>query len=74
MINHFKIFSKIMLFAMTSSIFAVNVTLNVDMSNVTVSDDGVHVAGSFQGWDPAATPLSDDDVMVFTPSSSICQV
>ena len=50
-----------MLLAMTSSLFAVNVTLNVDMSNVTVSDDGVHVAGSFQGWDPAATPLADDD-------------
>ena len=61
MINRFKIFSKIMLLAMTSSLFAVNVTLNVDMSNVTVSDDGVHVAGSFQGWDPAATPLADDD-------------
>jgi len=61
MINRLRIFSKIMLFALTSSLFAVNVTLNVDMSNVTVSDDGVHVAGSFQGWDPAATPLTDDD-------------
>ena len=61
MINRFKIFSKIVLFAMTSSLFAVNVTLNVDMSNVTVSEDGVHVAGSFQGWDPAGTPLADDD-------------
>ena len=61
MINRFKIFSKIMLFAMASSLFAVNVTLNVDMSNVTVSEDGVHVAGSFQGWDPAGTPLADDD-------------
>ena len=61
MINRLMIFSKVMLFALTSSLFAVNVTLNVDMSNVTVSDDGVHVAGSFQGWDPAATPLTDDD-------------
>ena len=61
MINRFKIFSNTMLLAMTASLFAVNVTLNVDMSNVTVSDDGVHVAGSFQGWDPAATPLADDD-------------
>ena len=41
MINRLRIFSKIMLFALTSSLFAVNVTLNVDMSNVTVSDDGV---------------------------------
>ena len=61
MINRFKIFSKIMLSAMASSLLAVNVTLNVDMSNVTVSEDGVHVAGSFQGWDPAGTPLADDD-------------
>ena len=61
MINRLRIFSKIMLFALTSSLFAVIVTLNVDMSNVTVSDDGVHVAGSFQGWDPSATPLTDDD-------------
>ena len=36
------------------------VTLTVDMSNETVSADGVHVAGSFQGWDPAATPMTDN--------------
>ncbi len=41
--------------------FAVNVTLNLDMENVTVSDDGVHVAGSFQGWDPTVTELLDPD-------------
>lgn len=39
----------------------VNVTLRVDMSNETVSPDGVHVAGSFQGWDPAGTPMTDGD-------------
>jgi len=39
----------------------VYVTFNVDMSFETVSDAGVHIAGSFQGWDPAATALSDDD-------------
>ncbi|MCH2198058.1 MAG: T9SS type A sorting domain-containing protein [Flavobacteriales bacterium] len=39
-----------------------NVTLQVDMSNETVSMDGVHVAGGFQGWDPAATMLTDDDM------------
>ena len=36
------------------------VTLTVDMSNETVSADGVHVAGSFQGWDPSATPMTDN--------------
>lgn len=47
--------------------FAVNaqttaVTFQVDMSDETVSSDGVHVAGSFQGWDPAGTALADDDM------------
>ncbi len=37
----------------------VNVTFTVDMSETTVSADGVHLAGSFQGWDPAGTPLTD---------------
>ncbi|MBA65778.1 MAG: hypothetical protein CMG55_08260 [Candidatus Marinimicrobia bacterium] len=61
MINRLKVFSLAMIVALTSSLFAVNVTLNVDMSDVTVSEDGVHVAGSFQGWDPAATALTDED-------------
>ncbi|MGA1374027.1 MAG: T9SS type A sorting domain-containing protein [Flavobacteriales bacterium] len=37
------------------------VTLSVDMNGQTVSPDGVHVAGNFQGWDPSATPMTDDD-------------
>ena len=61
MINRMKIMILTILLAITSSLFAVNVTLNVDMSNVNVSENGVHVAGSFQGWDPVATPLADDD-------------
>jgi hypothetical protein len=38
-----------------------NLTLRVDMKNETVSPDGIHVAGSMQGWDPAATELLDGD-------------
>jgi hypothetical protein len=34
------------------------VTLRVNMANESVSAAGVHVAGSFQGWDPGATPLA----------------
>ena len=34
--------------------------LTVDMTNEMVSMDGVHVAGNFQGWDPAATPMTDN--------------
>ncbi|MCB0805681.1 MAG: hypothetical protein KDC05_07760 [Bacteroidales bacterium] len=36
-----------------------DVTFNVDMSNQIVSGDGVHLAGSFQGWDPSATAMTD---------------
>ncbi|MCB0805680.1 MAG: T9SS type A sorting domain-containing protein [Bacteroidales bacterium] len=37
----------------------VEVTFSVDMSEQTVSPDGIHIAGSFQGWDPAASPMAD---------------
>jgi hypothetical protein len=40
----------------------VPVTFQVDMSNELVSPEGVYVAGSFQGWDAGATPLSDVDM------------
>jgi hypothetical protein len=36
----------------------VQVTLVVDLSEQTVSANGVHVAGSFQGWNPAATAMT----------------
>ena len=45
-----------------------NLTFRVDMSQQTLSPDGVHVAGDFQqqagyasNWDPAATELTDAD-------------
>jgi hypothetical protein len=34
------------------------VTFRVDMSMSIVSPEGVHLAGSFQGWDPSATPMN----------------
>ena len=37
------------------------VTFKVGMQDQTVSPAGVHVAGSFQDWDPAATKLLDSD-------------
>jgi hypothetical protein len=36
------------------------VKFSVDMSNETVSPDGVHIAGDFESWDPGAIALSDD--------------
>jgi hypothetical protein len=36
----------------------VNVTFKVDMSLQTVSPDGVHLVGDFQGWNAATTPMA----------------
>ncbi|GAB4312162.1 MAG: hypothetical protein Kow00127_02580 [Bacteroidales bacterium] len=46
----------------------VDVTFKVDMAEQTVSPDGVHIAGSFQGWDPSATMMSNtvDDIYEVT--------
>ena len=45
----------------TTNIPEVAVTFKVDMKQETVSADGVHLVGSFQGFDPAATPMDDSD-------------
>ena len=57
---------------------AVSITFQVDMANEDVSADGVHIAGSMQGWDPAATALSDADadgvysvILDLTPGDTI---
>ncbi len=33
------------------------ITFRVDLSYEVISPDGVHIAGSFQGWDPGSTPM-----------------
>lgn len=44
---------------MTFNANSVEVTFRVDMSEQTVSPDGIHVAGSFQGWDPSSSLMND---------------
>lgn len=39
----------------------VDVTFRVDMQYQIVSFDGIHLAGSMQGWNSESTPLSDND-------------
>ncbi|MFN5620635.1 MAG: T9SS type A sorting domain-containing protein [Flavobacteriales bacterium] len=39
----------------------VNVTFRVNMANESVSAAGVHIAGSFQGWTPGASQMTDND-------------
>ncbi len=40
-----------------SGVFAKKVAFVVDMTGQTVSPNGVHVAGNFQGWNPSTTTL-----------------
>lgn len=35
----------------------VNVTFQVDMTDLTISPNGVHIAGDFQDWNPSTTEL-----------------
>ncbi len=51
-----------------SNLQAVEVTFRVDMSEETVAAEGIHIAGNFQGWDPAATEmtLTVDNIYVYT--------
>jgi len=37
----------------------VSITFKVDLSEQSVSPDGVHIAGSFQGWNPGSSPMTD---------------
>jgi len=48
----------VVMLAMSFSEKGVEITFQVDMAEQTVSPLGVHVAGTFQGWDPAATEMT----------------
>ena len=43
--------------AATSGLFAKKVAFVVDMTGQTISPNGVHVAGNFQGWNPSTSVL-----------------
>ncbi len=56
----------LILVAMTISVFAqVQVTFQVDMTGQTVSPDGVHIAGSLNGWDTSANMLTDQGSNIY---------
>ena len=50
----------------TAYLMAVNVTFRVDMSQQTVSPNGVHIAGSFNGWSPSATLMTNSGANIYT--------
>ncbi|MDP2188207.1 MAG: T9SS type A sorting domain-containing protein [Sphingobacteriaceae bacterium] len=49
----------------------VSVTFRVDMSRENVSSDGVHIAGSFQGWNPSATPMVSQGNGIYTYTATL---
>lgn len=51
----------------------VMVTFRVDMSGegIVISPDGIHLAGSFQGWDPASTPMTEGDFNIFSATITL---
>ena len=44
----------------------VSVTFQVDMSRETISPNGIHMAGDFQGWSPNATPMVSQGNGIYT--------
>ncbi len=48
-----------------------SVSFIVDMTNETVSASGVHIAGSFQNWDAAATPMTNSGNGLYTYTTNI---
>ena len=44
----------------------VDITFRVDMSNQTVSPNGVHIAGDFQNWNPVTTPMAPEGNGIYT--------
>lgn len=73
---------KILLLGITlglfSGVYAKKVKVSVDMTGQTVSANGVHVAGSFQGWNPGSTPLTLESGNIYStfidaPAHSVMQ-
>ena len=69
MLNKFKIFSVRFILIIIFSLGIIanthaqesNITFNVDMNTTAISSDGVHLAGSFQDWNPNTLELQDPD-------------
>jgi hypothetical protein len=49
-----------------SGVYAKKVKVQVDMAGQTVSGDGVHVAGNFQGWSPSSTSLTNSGGTIYS--------
>lgn len=47
------------------------VTLRVDMNGQTVSDNGVSIAGNFQGWSPGSTRMTDAGAGIYEATVAV---
>lgn len=59
--------------AATAAPRAVQVTFNVTVPESTPADRQVHIAGSFQGWDPGATVMTQVDAAHWTITLSLTE-
>ena len=50
-----------------------NITFQVDMTGQTVSPLGVHLAGNFQGWNPAGTPMTNAGNNIWQYTASLAE-
>ena len=55
------LFSIIFLLSNLSVAQSIDITFSVDMSSEIISEKGVHLAGSFQDWDPSSIEMYDLD-------------
>ena len=68
--KHVTLFLSAMLLA-TLSFAQVDITFRVDMSNETVSADGVHVAGDLNGWSTTDNQLTDQGGGIYMTTVSL---
>lgn len=54
-----KILTLVFTIVMVNLYAQVNITFQVNMTGETISADGVHIAGSLNGWNTSANPLTD---------------
>lgn len=66
--------AKILFFLVTTFAslltFAVDVTFRVDMAQQTVAPEGVHIAGSFQDWNPESTVMTLESGSIYAYTTS----
>lgn len=61
MLKNFTFLILLLITTISTTTAQVDVTFQLDLSEVVVSGNGVHIAGTINSWSPAATALTDPD-------------